>query len=679
MRKKSMRLVSAALAACMTVSMLPVGAFALDAGAAPENSVSVQEADETTENILPKDKEKTIDAGGTYRMPEGKYEYGIVIDTDEAVIINIEGDINYVNSDYNTRYLFTVKKVGQLTVNAGEHKITLTSKYQNGSPTPSYRTGALSVSSGATGTIVFEGGHYTSTSSNDAVFMFHGGTTATLKNVEVAESYCSVWVANDSSVTLNIDGGKYEGVPVNDKSTQTLSFSGGSVVITDAEVSNKKTGAVIVRTSADIMSGTYTSEEGVAVEVTGSCNIHDGTFKSGNKQTVYAHGSICNIDGGTFEGMGNVIESSSGKTTIAQAANSKTVIRSMDGGTSVKAGVVNSGGATTIINGGTIENAERGIWVYAGDVTLNSATLSGNENDIYLNSSQTITIGENFTDRATVKVAETNIAAKRAVTTAQNPAKRNLVSNDKDTDDRNYLVLFDKTDSHYYLGQRTEGKFTVNPENAKATLEDGTVLDPTTEVAKNTQVNLEAVAPDTTGWEFTGWELIVDGVDKTDELLKDANTKNPHFEIPDTMDATSVTVRAKYNYVGTDDSDAGSSDGAGNAVAAVVVGAAAAWGVYEAGTGIYRVINMPGIAMPSNRGELAMLIWEKAGKPEPASTALYDDIDEENADLQKAAHWAVEQELMDEKADNNFKPGRHVTKLRVCVTWDKAKQKGLFD
>ncbi len=59
----------------------------------------------------------------------------------------------------------------------------------------------------------------------------------------------------------------------------------------------------------------------------------------------------------------------------------------------------------------------------------------------------------------------------------------------------------------------------------------------------------------------------------------------------------------------------------------MVIGAAAGAIIYEAGTGIYRVINMPGIPMPSNRIELAELLWEHAGKPEPVSTALYSDID----------------------------------------------------
>ena len=130
------------------------------------------------------------------------------------------------------------------------------------------------------------------------------------------------------------------------------------------------------------------------------------------------------------------------------------------------------------------------------------------------------------------------------------------------------------------------------------------------------------------------------------------------------------------------DAPAGGSD-TGNiqgALSAVVVGAAAGAIIYEAGTGIYRVINMPGIPMPSNRIELAELLWEHAGKPEPVSTALYSDIEQGDTDAQKAAHWAVEQDLMKDDADNNkFNPYFPVSKLRTCLTWNAAKEKGLFD
>lgn len=120
----------------------------------------------------------------------------------------------------------------------------------------------------------------------------------------------------------------------------------------------------------------------------------------------------------------------------------------------------------------------------------------------------------------------------------------------------------------------------------------------------------------------------------------------------------------------------------GEIAAGVIIGGAVVIGGYEIATRIILDRMLPYI--PSNRIELAELIWERAGKPEPQNTDLYDDIDEDDTDWQKAARWMVEQELMDDDVDEekdteNFHPYRMVTKLRVCLTWQKAKDKGLFD
>ena len=110
----------------------------------------------------------------------------------------------------------------------------------------------------------------------------------------------------------------------------------------------------------------------------------------------------------------------------------------------------------------------------------------------------------------------------------------------------------------------------------------------------------------------------------------------------------------------------------------LISAALAAWGIYEAGTGIYRVLNMPGVPMPSNRAGLATLIWEKAGCPEPETVKSFCDIDEADLHLRKAASWMEEQELMSDEAENEFRPYHYVTKLRTCLVWDKAKEKGLI-
>lgn len=193
-------------------------------------------------------------------------------------------------------------------------------------------------------------------------------------------------------------------------------------------------------------------------------------------------------------------------------------------------------------------------------------------------------------------------------------------------------------------------------------------------------VHLTAIAPE--GQHFISWTVLVGGEEKEagDFLKQDADDPT---KVTFTMPDANVEVTATFADDPIPEPDPVGPSDTGNiqgAISAVVVGAAAGAIIYEAGTGIYRVINMPGIPMPSNRIELAELLWEHAGKPEPVSTALYSDIDEGDTDAQKAARWAVEQDLMKDDADNNkFHPAFPVSKLRTCLTWNAAKEKGLFD
>lgn len=195
-----------------------------------------------------------------------------------------------------------------------------------------------------------------------------------------------------------------------------------------------------------------------------------------------------------------------------------------------------------------------------------------------------------------------------------------------------------------------------------------------------TTVHLTATVPE--GQHFTGWTVLVGGEEqKADTFL--TPDKNDPTKVTFTMPDANVEVTATFADDPIPEPDPVGPSDTGNiqgAISAVVIGAAAGAIIYEAGTGIYRVINMPGIPMPSNRIELAELLWEHAGKPEPVSTALYSDIDEGDTDAQKAARWAVEQDLMKDDADNNkFHPAFPVSKLRTCLTWNAAKEKGLFD
>ena len=194
-------------------------------------------------------------------------------------------------------------------------------------------------------------------------------------------------------------------------------------------------------------------------------------------------------------------------------------------------------------------------------------------------------------------------------------------------------------------------------------------------------VHLTATVPE--GQHFIGWTVKVGGEEQKADTFLTTPDENDPTKVTFTMPDKNVEVKATFENDPIPEPDPVGPSDTGNiqgAISAVVIGAAAGAIIYEAGTGIYRVINMPGIPMPSNRIELAELLWEHAGKPEPVSTALYSDIDEGDTDAQKAARWAVEQDLMKDDADNNkFHPAFPVSKLRTCLTWNAAKEKGLFD
>ena len=188
------------------------------------------------------------------------------------------------------------------------------------------------------------------------------------------------------------------------------------------------------------------------------------------------------------------------------------------------------------------------------------------------------------------------------------------------------------------------------------------------------------------GKKFTGWTVTktVNGVvtDITADLRDVSQNGLIIAEL--TMPAADVTIEALFDDVPEPDPNQPvvTDDGSGDIAAGVVIGGIAAVGAYEVGTGLYRITQMDDVAMPTNRLALAKLLWERAGKPEPESTALYSDISAEDTDAQKAARWAVEQELLKDDTNEDeqkFHPAFPVSKLRVCLTWEKAKQKGLFD
>lgn len=674
MRKKSTRLLSAALAACMMLSVLPVGAFAAEPGTEPENAVAAQEEAQT----LPKTG-GSITSGGTYTMEGGEYTGPITVNVQDGndVIINITG---HVTTNIRDMLIKVVK--GHVTINGGNDAIV-----ENMSE-PGYYYGLGPALIGLS-----------STDANTTVEI-NGGTYK--KKVGTA-----VGCENDSKGTLTIISGTFE-------------TEKGSAVENRASDS-----AAVMR----IEEGTFIG--GNALENYGTTIIKGGNFQ-GRGSVVYQSKGELQIDGGTFESMspaGTVIgiEDGPSKTTITGG-----YFKSVQGGRSGNVvsyssymGYVEEN--ALFITGGTFEivgeNVD-GIYIpyTKGPVTIENATIkvnasgkgagivrrcdsgddvaltvknvtienngsSGDFSDILLdnyyqdpNHPVHLEITKEFTHKAVVDVI--GIEDGLHVTTKTNTHYQKdlkLVSAKSD-----YIIDYQKDgDGEFrYFNKRETGKYYVNPIHATMAVGDAEKR-PYSQFATGDKVTLNAFSNDGDK-RFTGWKvekIAADGVTEVQDLrgVLDPDLENPEtatLTVPDYDVFVTAVYKDEIVDLGTGDDAAGNIQGA---LSAVVVGAAAGVIIYEAGTGIYRVINMPGIPMPSNRIELAELLWEHAGKPEPVSTALYSDIEQGDTDAQKAAHWAVEQDLMKDDADNNkFNPYFPVSKLRTCLTWNAAKEKGLF-
>mgnify|MGYP000721891999 FL=1 len=166
---------------------------------------------------------------------------------------------------------------------------------------------------------------------------------------------------------------------------------------------------------------------------------------------------------------------------------------------------------------------------------------------------------------------------------------------------------------------------------------------------------------------------------KAGENAEDAASKEPVATkeeggtFSETVDESYISITA----VGTppvvpdDDDFTGGGSGAGGAVAAVIVGGAAVWGGYEIATRVILHNILPeGAEIPANRGQLALLVWNTAGRPEPVNTPAFADV--ADADTAKAAQWCVEQGIMEAKSESNFKPEGWMPKFKTIEVWEKA-------
>lgn len=627
-------------------------------GGTPENGVTAQENAETATTI-PTTGMK-ITKGGDYEIPEGIYTGGIEIDTKDdttdEVTIRITGEVTFTQT--NTIFI-DVEHAKLVTIENNGHTVTLSGHHFMD----------LDNSSSA----VVNGGTYIAPDRN-MIMIYGSSNSLTLNNVNMQATTGYAVTTTNANQTVVVNGGtftKSSSANSEFKNYGHLTLA-GVTVISEADGEGKTStivenypGAVL-----EINGGNYKTINQNCIVNNGMARINDGTFASEGASCINNKWGRVEINDGTI-------------TSNADCTIKNRGILHMNGGTVAStnpdAVVIDCDGdnGDTKINGGTIKGGKDGIRLVdlgSSEVTLKAVTFEDNTDDISLGNDQQINIKKSFVGTAKIRVDD--------------PARgRQITTDNEDLSYQNKLKLF-SMNSGYIIGYKrgddgVEYRYLadangniVNAVNAKATADLGAgeqELDTATVVPENTLVTVTANLPEgAEGAEFLGWSAVRDDGKELD--LGDDQTAQ--FKMP----GCNVTVEALYQGGSVDpvNPGGGSSSDVVAGIAAVALTGAAVWSIYETGTGIYRVLNMPGVPMPSNRAGLATLIWEKAGCPEPQTVKSFSDIDDADLHLRQAASWMEEQGLMDDVKENEFRPYRYVTKLQTCLVWDKAKEKSLI-
>ena len=625
-------------------------------GGTPEDGVTAQE---NAAIELTPTKSIIIDKGGNYEIPGGNYAGNITInltDITETVNITIKGNIKPTSADP----FIDVKNAGVVNVEMGGHEFDGTAKKH------------FMYIYNPTADVTVSNGMFKASSFHP--FMIGSGAL-TVNDAEVETGTYFIVASGSSNVTVN--RGRYTfsnstGYPA------IFACPGGSVTLNDVTATSTEAVLSVSNSTVVVNGGNFSTTGTKSCFVNSYANLTinkgtttEGTFASEGASCIQNSWGRVEINGGTITSDADCTIKNRGSLRM----NGGTVATSNAEGT-----VIDCTGnfGDTWINGGTIKGGKDGILLKdlgSSGVTLKQATFEDNtQSNIHLGAGQKINIKKTFTGTAKILTDDPSLG-------------RHITLENEDLSYQNKLKLF-SMNSGYIIGYKrgddgVEYRYLadangniVNAVNAKATANLGAgeqELDTATVVPENTTVTVTANLPEgAEGAEFLGWSAVrADGRE-----LNLGDDPTAHFEMP----GCNVTVEALYQG-GNGDIDNPSGGGSSDVVAgiaAVALTGAAVWSIYETGTGIYRVLNMPGVPMPSNRAGLATLIWEKAGCPEPQTVKSFSDIDDTDLHLRQAASWMEEQGLMDDVKENEFRPYRYVTKLQTCLVWDKAKEKSLI-
>ncbi len=416
--------------------------------------------------------------------------------------------------------------------------------------------------------------------------------------------------------------------------------------------------------------GTYAS----GVDVSGILTIRDINYGvSGQGATIKSGGKLIiqNADNAVSGGGAKVY----GTLEIDEAGTAV----SDSGVTVYEGGVVTVTGADSGLNGGsTVDGGSLSVsaktCIDNGEVIFKSGTLkldSTNNETIALNK-LTVTAAD-FWYRTAKDGAWTSVTGS-SWTRPSGAAYFEITTDDPAA--THYTVTFNLNGGTNWGKDDEWIKFTGGKWN-----NDHDQVSFTTQTGNNGEcLNvplMKGMGPKREGYTFVGWYTAAVGGEPVEN--QNYYASNQHLE----QIKENITLYAHWQWNGEgpepdpvpDEPVIDGGDGSGfGAVLAVAGGAAvvgaAGFGIYELATrAILKDLLPEGTAIPATRGELALLLWQNAGRPEP--TALPAFTDTADAETAKAAQWCTEQGLLTAE-DGAFHPEQKVTKYRVIRVWKQA-------
>ena len=422
------------------------------------------------------------------------------------------------------------------------------------------------------------------------------------------------------------------------------------------------------------LTATNTLTSGIRID-NGTLDVTDGTVNvTAADNGIYALGNTVQVSGGTLcatatgeHGIG-IKASHNGQVTVSggkltASGGSYGIEASENGRVTVSGGTLNASangiaaitGSSITVNGGVLnlEDNTAPVGILSKDLNVTNGWLTAKDQTVSANN---ITVSGGVMEADTLNCSQFNVSGGWVEADTLEPRENDASSRTVNLSGGN-VKLKSVPDSSFIVHFSKRARLTITEPVSES---DVSAL---VEAFKNSDLYTTAylrykpadytAIPDDAGWD--GSYVVYQDTQKRDpDPNLAANDKDKPLLPSDIVEI-----------------GAAPEGDAGGAIAAVVLGSAAVWGGYEVVTRVILHELLPeGAAIPANRGQLALLVWNNAGRPEPAAQPAFADV--ADADMAKAAQWCAEQGIMEAKSADTFKPEGWTPKFNVIETWNKA-------